>query len=510
MAERGPAAAAALRLAGDSELAAGKVGDFATATGTCDVHPSTAPTLVRKIAAGVGSGAVMGTSHTASESAASSASGIAAAAFTLRLYPQHASLFVDLNLRGQRGVPDVWLGTYPADMPLDLSDVADGALDVTVFLAAEAHPSAEDLAGGAYSKYAGAGGAGALRVPGSELRKLPRLPVDTFTVTKDAGGLAPAFRDTGADLLELCFRYRDAVVRCREFNGKFENDERTPFSFSRVTDDNGKVTLALPAGRLSGSVAAVDRVVVKGEIRETPAPMAVEHSLPGRCRVDDASKAPAEAASVEVAAACTVLTTAVMDRSRPVLLLGDVSGSMASGNRMECLRTTLLGLYDQAAGGGSPVVMAAWNSWIRFCCPGAPGNSTDELGPVRPLTVADCPAACRWVTGLRAGGGNNMRFIIEAALRAFPAAADVYVMCDGDINPFSTADGADKRVGEDLPKPAAEYVEGSGNYSWAAFRARFPAARFHFVAFSEGADHGEMARMARIGNGRFTSANRRG
>jgi hypothetical protein len=103
-----------------------------------------------------------------------------------------------------------------------------------------------------------------------------------------------------------------------------------------------------------------------------------------------------------------------------------------------------------------------------------------------------------------------MRFIIEAALRAFPAAADVYVMCDGDINPFSTADDADKRVDEDLPKPAAEYVEGSGSYCWEAFRARYPAARFHFVAFSEGADHGEISRMARIGNGRFTSANRRG
>jgi len=83
---------------------------------------------------------------------------------------------------------------------------------------------------------------------------------------------------------------------------------------------------------------------------------------------------------------------------------------------------------------------------------------------------------------MEAGGGNDMENALTSALVQYPDAEDYYVMCDGDIDPFT--------------------IE-----SWKVFCARNATnsegmrISYHFIAVGSGADFENMREMAEIGGG---------
>jgi len=72
-----------------------------------------------------------------------------------------------------------------------------------------------------------------------------------------------------------------------------------------------------------------------------------------------------------------------------------------------------------------------------------------------------------------------MSCAIEDAMRKFPDADDAYILCDGDVSPFSGT-------------------------SWGTFRSRFPKVKFHFIALGSDSSMQEMQQMASVGGGSYT------
>ena len=136
------------------------------------------------------------------------------------------------------------------------------------------------------------------------------------------------------------------------------------------------------------------------------------------------------------------------------------------------LRETFLHLYHETTQMGGKIALAVWNTDTMFTRGTYLGSSDEAF--VR-----------SWLDGLKADGGNDMRQGIQRGTEKFPDAKDVFVMCDGDINPF-------------------------GISSWKAFTQQFvdKGIRIHTVAFAEDSDHDQMQEMARICGGMFTSANK--
>merc|ERR1712100_442366 len=82
--------------------------------------------------------------------------------------------------------------------------------------------------------------------------------------------------------------------------------------------------------------------------------------------------------------------------------------------------------------------LASWDSWIDFASDQWQTHLSEELK--------------NWIERQEPRGGNNMRFAIEQSMRKFPDATDVWVMCDGDVNPFA-AEGGNTDCLKDVPKP---------------------------------------------------------
>jgi hypothetical protein len=63
--------------------------------------------------------------------------------------------------------------------------------------------------------------------------------------------------------------------------------------------------------------------------------------------------------------------------------------------------------------------------------------------------------------------------VCEHAIKGIPNLGDIYVMCDGDVAPFSSNDS---------------------NGEWAKFRALHPSIKFHMVALDKSADKETMSK----------------
>ena len=145
------------------------------------------------------------------------------------------------------------------------------------------------------------------------------------------------------------------------------------------------------------------------------------------------------------------------------VMLGDVSGSMSSRQRIPKLRKSF---SEFATPPWAQIAMASWNTMISWCL--------DR----RWLSPAEQPAIASWISQQSANGGNDMKQAIESSLALSPRPSDVYTMCDGDITPFSLE-------------------------SWRAFRAQYPEVRFHFIALGRDSQYSDMVSMASIGGGSF-------
>lgn len=145
-----------------------------------------------------------------------------------------------------------------------------------------------------------------------------------------------------------------------------------------------------------------------------------------------------------------------------VAVLGDVSGSMGSHNRLKNLQDNFNRLIAKAAEAKQHLVLGAWNTGITF------SDSTDKAQQTA------------WVSALKANGGNDMRQAIQKTVDKYPKVKTIHVLGDGDTSPFTNA--------------AAD---------WTEFRSKFPGVVFNFIAFGKDAKAEMMKKMAEVGSGTF-------
>ena len=114
----------------------------------------------------------------------------------------------------------------------------------------------------------------------------------------------------------------------------------------------------------------------------------------------------------------------------------------------------------------------------------------------------------KWIENLNARGGNDMRYAIEYSLSLFKDTTNVYVMCDGDISPFTVSKSSESKISmTDVPRPG-NYGNESSNTSydgtpWAQFRNKYPNVNLHFIALGKNSHASKINDMADIGDGTF-------
>jgi len=383
-----------------------------------------------------------------------------------------------------------WVGTFRCDKPIPLNrrQRPGTAMRGEVFLLPGRMPTEAELLSGAFSRHVNFGAGGDCVAQ--------RLAISTLDITKDASGAAvPTFVDSGATSMVLETRYKDERVPRAFLTGTVSLPPSTkgaaapaPVAFAREVDGDVPVTLPM-AAKLAATTAMPDGT-----------PVTVACRVPRR----ELAARPDEARPVALrhvkSTACTTISDSGIVPGANVLLLGDISGSMTSGRRMECLRLSLRRLFHRACEVGATVQLAAWDSWVDFAPPMAQRDNVEK-----------------WIDGLRARGGNNMQWAVVQALEKFPAVDTVYVLCDGDVKPFvapkecfESEMESDEAVAlvaaarAECSKPETCHTEATvESVSWNSFRRRWPGVRFHFIGFGANASHDAMEAMGAAGDGGY-------
>ena len=290
----------------------------------------------------------------------------------------------------------------------------------------------------------------------------PPLPLTTFRLRMNNHVPQVSHVDLQATTLHVTFKRSDQPVQGAHVSGRFYLANGNDFSLNGRTDNDGVVIFVLPEGGLEHLVAEKGEIDVKkiGKITlPSPAPTALDVPRPPKYIIIDADSS-SFSSSINP-----------MNKNARVTILGDMSGSMCSENKMEILRRSFKEIFVKCQKNGWRVAMASWDDEIEWCIEN------------QWIQSSDINAVDTWISSRQARGGNDMKTAIEDSMKRFPDATDVYVMCDGDITPFSL-----------LPDQS----------SWATFRAQYPQSTFHFIALGQGASYEPMEAMATIGGGTFT------
>jgi hypothetical protein len=312
----------------------------------------------------------------------------------------------------------------------------------------------------------------------------PPLLLHQFSVFKsDDKGLSLRSVSVPATVLETCFRKSNAPLSGAQVSGKFVDANGNPFALRGRTDIRGFLNMVLPPGTIDNLTATQGSTTVqkKGRIR-IPAPQAPSS---GRTKP----------MSIVIDVDSSTFSGAInpTDENAKILVLGDVSGSMGGGGKMDILKRSFVDIVKKCEESNVNVSLASWDSWIEW--------SSNSWAPAKLAAVQD------WIQNRQARGGNDMRYAIEDAMRHFPDATDVYVMCDGDTSPFVPEGGRTTGVDVDVPKPKLctdESVRAPyADTDWPTFRARFPKTIFHFVALGQGAATDALQEMAASGGGDY-------
>jgi len=366
----------------------------------------------------------------------------------LHIYPSHENVYVDILVKSfNPGTPDEYMGSLRTSNFLVFdNEIFAGKCDIdcTVFIVPnETHVSDDDLSDGVFSRHHTADSS-----IGPRADKALILKREIIHKYKD-DTIEPTFIDSGADMVDFAFVKDDTNVESGcTLKGTFAAEDCGEFEFESVTCSVGTCLVALPAGSLSAAL----------------------HS----------------------------------PTDRPVVVLGDISGSMGSEMRMQNLKDTFKVAFERAIHLGAKIALVAWDSWTEYFSATVFGGGVVAYTY---LTEDDRSQVMSWVESRSSRGGNNMRYAIEDAIRNYPDAKDVVVMCDGDTRPFVTDDGDAIRPGQFEPKPSSYSNEAQGRYNWGIFRACYPQVTFHFVSFSRGASHAVMETMASQSGGSYTVAN---
>jgi len=151
------------------------------------------------------------------------------------------------------------------------------------------------------------------------------------------------------------------------------------------------------------------------------------------------------------------------------LVLGDVSGSMGTRNRIKNLQDYMRLALDSIKTG--EIFLATWDTSFYPC--------TSSYIPKSQYSTT----ARNYINALRAKGGNDMAQAIRHGLSLCSDAQIVTVLCDGDVAPFSSCE------------------------QWKQFSSMFSHVSFNFIALDRDSQWEMMAEMAHIGRGSFLAFN---
>ena len=372
---------------------------------------------------------------------------------SIQIYPQRDDVYLDITLTNPAG-RDVYIGSVLSS-GINLDGKDDGTYKCVSFIVPGGKVSEPDLKNGAFSSF------NAAPMRGSRLGDIEVLK--EFEVTKSGSTFTPSFVDTGASPISVKFVHEDKPVGEAKVTGNFISKKTgKTYNLSNRTNSGGRLEMSLSPGEITCAVTTASCKEIE-----------VNHSVPERTAVQLPTDVPVatELTIISDSRICTYMPQS-WNKDRPVLLLGDVSGSMSSGERMDHLRETFSHLFQETTQMGGKISMAVWNTSTNFARGSYLGSSDEAF-------------VKNWVAGLSASGGNDMLQAMQQGFEKFPDAKDVFVMCDGDIDPFDIT-------------------------SWREFTKQFVdrGAQIHMVAFAEDSDHDKMQEMAQICGGMFTSANK--
>jgi len=420
----------------------------------------------------------------------------------LHIYPSHENVYVDILVKSfNPGTPDEYMGSLRTSNFLVFdNEIFAGKCDIdcTVFIVPnETHVSDDDLSDGVFSRHHTADSS-----IGPRADKALILKREIIHKYKD-DTIEPTFIDSGADMVDFAFVKDDTNVESGcTLKGTFAAEDCGEFEFESVTCSVGTCLVALPAGSLSAALHSPTGEVLKSKSNR---PIGVNHVKPRRKKIISPIHIPPHPTPIDVIVDSTILSNfRWMTPDRPVVVLGDISGSMGSEMRMQNLKDTFKVAFERAIHLGAKIALVAWDSWTEYFSATVFGGGVVAYTY---LTEDDRSQVMSWVESRSSRGGNNMRYAIEDAIRNYPDAKDVVVMCDGDTRPFVTDDGDAIRPGQFEPKPSSYSNEAQGRYNWGIFRACYPQVTFHFVSFSRGASHAVMETMASQSGGSYTVAN---
>ena len=336
------------------------------------------------------------------------------------------------------------------------------------------------------------------------LNSKPRLvlePAGTEVVVQESKVQEPSHLKLRATSLRVVFSERDASAPANTpVTAIFNPMGGTQVALNGKTDENGSEDFPLPAGQVHNLQAKLS----SGVIINRNEPIIVAPSDYDRDSDGKDEEMPLLFNIAQNATSCAEVIEWMSAAKTRAVILGDISGSMGDYNstQMHALRKSFREQAEAVEKKGGKFALVAWCSWLLWC----PSEAWNEAQGAVWHSKLDAPTIS-WINNLRAGGGNNMRFAIEQAMRTYPDATDVWVMCDGDISPF-TIDSGLTNCREDVPRPKSKSEESRGTSynqtNWKAFCSRWPLVRFHFIAFHHSADRTGMPLMAQEGCGSFS------
>lgn len=230
------------------------------------------------------------------------------------------------------------------------------------------------------------------------------------------------------------------------------------------TNVNGQAEVCLRAGRITDLQAVSEDATVI--VRKKDALIVVEQNE------TDSSSCSKETRIVVDATQDHVDFRAMFDLEpqSSMLFLGDCSGSMSEGDRIEKMKASLIDLLPDALAQCNEVWIGVW-------------NTSYKLFPSC-INEGNLQNAVEWISNAYCCGGTKIKQAIQGAIAHVGNVTDVYILTDGLLADWQKL-------------PAQKQVE-----SWAKLRATFPDTAFHFAAIGE-ASATMLQTMAAIGGGNY-------
>lgn len=227
--------------------------------------------------------------------------------------------------------------------------------------------------------------------------------------------------------------------------------------------------LALP-GTVLKTVAVVnqgpDLDLVQLE-EDTTAPSLIDFPRPTDAAVLLSSTRPVS----DVADGCAGAVRVDHSKTGCVAILGDISGSMMQGHRLEGLKKSFENIYDDHKTNPREMYFGIWSDRMHSAM-------RDVFSPEKTRQVIH-----DWIQSIRPRGTTNMLKAIDTAMRHCDGSIeDCFVICDGDVGDLRSEKTFQDKCG-----------------------LRYPDTNFHFIAFGcHSAETEEMRNMARWGRGSLT------